>query len=137
PLRALIVEDHPSDAKLLIDELRRSGREVEIEVVGTAAAARAALARQPWDVILGDWAVPGFGALPLLALVRELGLDTPVIVVSGTISEDFAVSAMRAGAHDFVFKDRLLRLVPAVERELREAEARAARRRAEDELRAS
>jgi two-component system cell cycle sensor histidine kinase/response regulator CckA len=136
-LRALIVEDYESDAKLLIHELRRGVREVAVEVVATAAAARAALERQPWDVILTDWAVPGFGALPLLALIRELGLDTPVIIVSGTMTEDFAVSAMRAGAHDFVLKDRLLRLLPAVERELREAETRAARRRAEDELRAS
>jgi two-component system, cell cycle sensor histidine kinase and response regulator CckA len=136
-LRALIVEDYESDAKLLLAELRRGGREVEAEVVATAATARAALTRQGWDLILSDWSVPGFGALPLLALVRELGLDTPVIIVSGTITEDLAVSAMRAGAHDFVLKDRLLRLVPAVERELRDAETRAARRRAEDELRAS
>jgi two-component system, cell cycle sensor histidine kinase and response regulator CckA len=134
-LSALIVEDHEPDAELLILELRRSGRAVDVEVVATAETARAALAR-PWDVILADWTVPGFGALALLALVRELGLDTPVIVVSGMIGEDHAVAAMRAGAHDFVLKDRLLRLIPAIERELREAETRAARRRAEDELRA-
>jgi len=133
---ALIVEDNEADAELLIYELTRSGREVDVEVVSTAARARAALT-QRWDLILADWSIPGFGALPLLALVRELGLDTPVIVVSGMITEDHAVEAMRAGAHDFVLKDRLKRLIPAIERELREAETRAARRRAEDELRAS
>jgi PAS domain S-box-containing protein len=136
-MRALIVEDYESDAKLLVHELRRGGRQVEVAIVATLAAARAALIGASWDLILSDWSIPGFGALPLLALVRELGLDTPVIIVSGTISEEFAVSAMRAGAHDFVLKDRLIRLMPAVERELREAETRAARRRAEDELRAS
>ncbi|HSS01033.1 MAG TPA: response regulator [Kofleriaceae bacterium] len=136
-MRALIVEDYESDAKLLIHELRRGGRNVDAEVVATAAAARAALTERSWDVILTDWAVPGFGALPLLALVHELGLDIPVIIVSGTMTEDFAVSAMRGGARDFVLKERLLRLIPAVEREVHEAETRAARRRAEDELRAS
>ena len=136
-MRALIVEDYETDAKLLIHELRRGGREVDAEVVASADAARAALTERSWDVILSDWAVPGFGALPLLALVHELGLDVPVIIVSGTITEDFAVSAMRGGARDFVLKDRLLRLLPAVEREVREAETRSARRRAEQELRAS
>jgi PAS domain S-box-containing protein len=133
---ALIVEDNEPDAELLILELQRGGREVEVEVVATVAQTRAALTR-PWDVILADWSIPSFGALPLLALLRELGVDTPVIVVSGMITEDHAVDAMRAGAHDFVLKDRLKRLLPAIERELREAETRAARRRAEAELRAS
>ena len=136
-LRALIIEDNDADAALVIRELRRGGRDVEAVVVASAAQTRDALTGSAWDVVLADWAVPGFGALPLLAMIRELGLDTPVIIVSGTITEDFAVSAMLAGAHDFVLKDRLQRLVPALERELREAEIRVARRRAEEELRTS
>jgi two-component system, cell cycle sensor histidine kinase and response regulator CckA len=136
-LRALIIEDNEPDAELLIHELCRGGRDVDVQVVASAAATREALTTRPWDLVLADWTIPGFGALPLLAMIRELGLDIPVIIVSGTITEDFAVTAMRAGAHDFVLKDRLFRLIPVVERELHEAEIRAARRRAEDELRAS
>ena len=132
-LRALILEDEPADAQLVLRELSR-GRDVTAEVVASEAATRAALAHASWDLILADWSMPGFGALAALDIVRELGLDIPVIIVSGSISEDAAVSAMRAGAHDFVRKDRLSRLAPAVERELREAETRAARRRAEAEL---
>ena len=135
-LRALIVEDEPADAELVIGELAR-GHEVNAEVVATAAATRAALVRAQWDLILADWAILGSGALAVLDIVRELELDVPVIIVSGAISEDAAVAAMRAGARDFVHKDRLSRLAPAVERELREAEARAARRRAETELTAA
>src|SRR4029077_18054611 len=122
--------DEPADAELVLRELSRS-REVTAEVVASEAATRAALAGASWDLILAEWSMPGFGALAALDIVRELGLDIPVIIVSGSISEDAAGSAMRAGAHDSVRKDRLSRLAPAVERELREAETRAARRRAE------
>jgi PAS domain S-box-containing protein len=132
-LRALILEDELADAELVVREIAR-GREVTTEVVATAAGMRAALARATWDLILADWSMPGFGALAALDIVRDIGLDIPVIIVSGSISEEAAVSAMRAGARDFVRKDRLSRLVPAIERELHEAEIRAARRRAEAEL---
>jgi PAS domain S-box-containing protein len=132
-LRALILEDEPADAELVLRELSRN-RDVTAEVVASEAATRAALARASWDLILADWSMPGFGALAALDIVRELGLDIPVIIVSGSITEEAAVLAMRAGAHDFVRKDRLSRLAPAVDRELREAETRAARRRAEAEL---
>jgi len=129
-LRALIVEDYESDAKLLVRELRRGGRDVEIQIVTTLAATQAALAASAWDVILTDWKLPGFGALEILAVVRELAIDTPVIVVSGSVTETHAVLAMRAGARDFVLKDQMSLIGPAVERELREVELRAARRRA-------
>jgi PAS domain S-box-containing protein len=136
-LRVLIAEDSETDAKLVVKELRRTGHEIEFVRVDTAASMRAALARGAWDLVISDWAMPGFGAPQALALVRELGIDLPFIIASGTIGEETAVEAMRAGARDFVLKDRLARLAPAVERELREREARASRRRAEDALRAS
>jgi PAS domain S-box-containing protein len=136
-LRTLVVEDYEPDAVLVLHELRRSKIELDARIVATAAEVRDALTAATWDLILTDWSLPGFGAVELLQIVRELGLDTPVIIVSGTITEDLAVSAMRAGAHDFVLKDRLSRLAPAIERELREAEIRAARRRAEHEVRES
>jgi two-component system cell cycle sensor histidine kinase/response regulator CckA len=132
-LRALIIEDDRADAELVIRELGRE-RAVTVEVVATAKATREALTRSRWDFILADWSLPGFGALDALAIVRELSVDAPVIIVSGSVSEEVAVSAMRAGARDFVRKDHLSRLVPAIERELHEAETRAARRRAEREV---
>jgi len=135
-LRALIVEDDRVDAELIIRELG-TGRPLVTEVVATSAAVRAALTGAAWDIVLVDWAIPGFGALGALEIVHELGLDVPVIIVSGSLSEEAAVHAMRAGARDFVRKDRLCRLIPAIEREVREAETRAARRRAEAELRAA
>jgi two-component system cell cycle sensor histidine kinase/response regulator CckA len=135
PLRALIVEDYESDARLLTRELRRGGRQVEVHIVTTIAATRAALTVGGWDVILTDWKLPGFGALEVLAVARELGVETPAIVVSGSVTEDHALSAMRAGARDFVLKDHMSLIGPAVERELREVEQRIARRRADDERR--
>jgi len=134
-LRALVVEDYESDAKLMTRELRRGGREVEVHIVTTLAATRAALTAGGWDVILTDWKLPGFGAIEVLAVVRELGVEAPAIVVSGSVTEDHALSAMRAGARDFVLKDHMSLLGPAVERELRELEHRLARRRADDERR--
>jgi two-component system cell cycle sensor histidine kinase/response regulator CckA len=136
PLRALIVEDDPFDAELVIHEVGRD-REVAAVVVTTAAQTRAALTGERWDLVLSDWVIPGFGALEVLDLTRELDLDVPVIILSGMITEEVAVAAMRAGARDFVRKDQLSRLVPAIERELREAEVRAARRRAEAQVSAS
>jgi two-component system cell cycle sensor histidine kinase/response regulator CckA len=135
-LRALIIEDSEPDALLVIHELRRGGSDVEVQVVDTIPAIRAALASR-WDFVLCDWSLSGFTALQVLPVVRELASETPVIIVSGTITEDLAVSVMRAGAQDFVLKDRLSRLVPAVQREVRDAETRAAARRAEHQVQAS
>lgn len=103
--------------------------------VETEGEMRAALEARPWDVILADHSMPKFSAPDALRLLQEQGLDVPFIIVSGHIEEDIAISAMRAGAHDYIMKNHLTRLVPAVERELREAETRAARRRTELELR--
>src|SRR2546428_2305564 len=88
----------------------------------------AALDRQGWDLVIGDHSMPQFGGLAALALVRERGLDVPFICVSGTITEELAVAAMKAGASDWVTKGQLKRLLPAIERELREAKGRAASR---------
>jgi two-component system cell cycle sensor histidine kinase/response regulator CckA len=131
PLRVLIVEDSEDDARLLVRELKRGGYDLTHEQVDTAPAMQAALDRQVWDVVIGDFSMPRFSGVEALALVRERGLDVPYICVSGTITEELAVAAMRAGANDWVTKGQLKRLLPAIERELREAKGRAALRVAE------
>jgi len=137
PLRVLIVEDAEDDALLLLRELRRGGYDPAYERVDTPVAMHAALDRQEWDIILSDYAMPHFSGLAALALVQERGLDLPFLLVSGTIGEESAVAAMRAGAHDYLMKDKLARLAPAVARELHEAAVRRARRQAEQALHAS
>jgi two-component system cell cycle sensor histidine kinase/response regulator CckA len=130
-LRVLLVEDSPTDAKLVTHALQRTGRPLEFERVETADAMRAALETKAWDIVISDWSMPKFSALGALAVLKESALDLPFIIVSGTIGEDTAVDAMRAGARDYVLKDRLARLAPAVERELREHESHRALREAE------
>lgn len=137
PLRVLLVEDSPADAKLIAHALGTAGRKLEMERVEDAAAMRAALEGRSWDAVISDWSMPSFSALAALDLLKQSGADVPFIIVSGTIGEETAVEAMRAGARDYVLKDRLTRLAPAVERELREREDRLARRRAEEALRKS
>jgi PAS domain S-box-containing protein len=134
PLRVLLVEDLEDDALLLERVLRRAGYDITSERVDTAAAINAALDRQAWDIIIADYTLPEFNGLAALALVNERGLDVPFIIVSGSIGEDIAVGAMKAGALDYIMKNNLSRLIPAVERELREVEVRRARKRAEESL---
>ena len=133
-LNILMVEDSENDALLTVLELRRSGYAVTFERVDTAAAMQAALRRGPWDVVISDFAMPRFSGPAALQLLTVSGLDLPFIIVSGAIGEDVAVEAMRSGAHDYLMKGKLARLAPAVERELREAEVRRERRRAEENL---
>jgi PAS domain S-box-containing protein len=135
-LNVLIVEDLESDARLLELHLQDAGYAPTVLRVETREAMSAALDRQAWDVIIADYKLPRFGGLEALALVKENGLDVPFIVVSGQITEDTAVAAMKAGAHDYVMKDNLARLAPAVQRELREAEDRRQRRHAQEKLKA-
>ena len=135
PLGALIVEDSENDAILVVRELRRGGYDVTFERVDTAPAMQAALCRKKWDVIIADYQMPHFSGLGALEVLKDSGLDLPFIIVSGAIGEDLAVEAMRRGAHDYVMKGKLTRLVPAVERELGEAEVRQQRRLAEESLR--
>ena len=136
PLQVLVIEDSEDDAILLETELRRAGYRPVCHRVETPAALTAALERQKWDFVLADYHLPHFDGLTALAMVKEKGLDLPFIIVSGYITEDTAVAAMKAGAHDFVMKDKLARLGPAVERELRDAEVRRERRRSEEQLKA-
>ena len=135
PLRVLIIEDLEDDALLLVKELKRGGYDPTFERVYTAEAVHAALANQTWDLVLCDYVMPNFNALEALQLLQKSGPDLPTIVVSGTVGEEIAVETMRAGAHDYIMKDNLLRLVPAIERELEEAKGRRARREAEQALR--
>ena len=134
PVRVLIVEDSEDDALLLVRELRRAGFEPEHERVENAAAMKTALDRQAWDLVIGDYSMPHFSGTAALALLRERDPDLPFIFVSGTIGEDVAVEAMKAGAQDYISKGNLRRLAPAIERELRDAEARRERRRAQAAL---
>ncbi len=131
PLRVLIVEDSSDDAELMLLELRRGGYEPDWLRVETAEEMRAALREGSWDVILSDNTLPSFRAEQVLEVLKQTGLDLPCIVVSGTIGEEVAVNLMRAGASDFFLKGKMTRLVPAIEREMREAENRRARHRAE------
>jgi len=134
PLQVLIVEDSENDAALLELELQQAGYETICQRVDTPGGLRSALAAQSWDVIIADYVMPQFSGLTALAIVAEAGLDIPFIIVSGHITEDTAVAAMKAGAHDYVMKDKLARLGPAVDRELREAEMRRHRRRTDETL---
>ena len=137
PLRVLIIEDSEFDARILVNTLRQGGYQPSFQRVDTAEALRVALKAQPWDIILSDYNMPTFSAPEALSIAQESGLDLPFIIISGGIGEDVAVAAMKAGANDYLMKGALARLAPAVERELREAEIRAARRRAEEALRES
>jgi diguanylate cyclase (GGDEF)-like protein/PAS domain S-box-containing protein len=137
PLNLLLLEDDPDDAELIALELRRGGREVLIERVDTAEAMAAALERGGWDLVISDHSMPQLSDDVALGAVRALDPDLPFIIVSGMIGEDAAVAAIRAGANDYLMKDRLTRLVPAVERELREAAERRRVREVEEALRIS
>ena len=137
PLRILIVEDLENDALLSVRTLERGGYEVVFERVQTADAMADALAKRRWDIVLADYTMPHFSGAEALLLVNERHPGLPFIFVSGTIGEDVAVEAMKEGADDYILKGNLKRLVPAVERALREAEAKRERRRMEEQLEAS
>ena len=130
-LHVLIVEDSLDDAQLVVREIQRGGYAVEFERVETQTAMEQALLSRAWDIILSDYSLPSFSAMAALRTLKASGLDIPLIVVSGTIGEETAVTALKAGAHDFLTKDKLARLIPAIERELRDAAARSSRREAE------
>ncbi len=135
PLQVLLVEDSEDDALLIVRALQRGDYAPQFERVDTARAMSAALERQPWDAIIADYSMPQFSAPAALTLMKERGIDLPFIIVSGSIGEDIAVASMKAGAHDYIMKDNLARLVVAIEREIREAQVRQARRFAEAQTR--
>ncbi len=134
-LHALIVEDSEDDMLLIVRNLKQGGYDPVYERVETPSELNAALERQTWDFVISDYSLPHFSGLDALKLVKAKRPNLPFILVSGTIGEDTAVSAMRAGAQDYIMKSNLARLTPAVERELREAHVRRAREQAEEELR--
>lgn len=136
-LRVLLVEDSDDDADLLQIALRRGGYDLHCQRVDSPEAMRTALQDREWDIVISDYLMPRFTGIDALKLMQAEGVDAPFIIVSGHIGEELAVSAMKSGAHDYVMKDRLARLVPAVARELREAEGRRARRAAVSALRES
>ena len=128
----LQVEDRPGDAELVAVALERAGYEIFSHRVEDAQGMREALARQSWDVVIADYHVPGFDAPDSLRLLRDCGEDIPFIVVSASLGESLAVDMMRAGASDYLTKGNLARLVPAVEREVREARERNDRARTKE-----
>jgi diguanylate cyclase (GGDEF)-like protein/PAS domain S-box-containing protein len=134
PIKVLIVEDSEDDAKLALRALHRGGFEPAHQRVQTAADLEAALAQERWDAVISDFSMPGFTGLDALRIFRSAGFDIPFILISGTIGEATAVAAMKAGASDYVMKSSLARLAPALERELKETQVRAAHRLAQREL---
>jgi signal transduction histidine kinase len=137
PLRVLVADDSENDVVILLHTLRKAGYEPLYERVSNATAMREALGKQTWDIVISDYEMPGFGGFEALQLVKESGQDIPFILVSAVVSEVTAVAAMKAGAHDFIMKRKLARLAPAIERELREAQTRAAKKATEEALRQS
>src|SRR5262245_40585958 len=133
-IRVLVVEDNPDDAELMLRELRRGGYTVSAHRVETGCEMERSLDHDKWDVILADYTMPSFNARAALELLQLKELDIPFIIVSGSIGEELAVAAMRAGAHDYLMKGNLKRLIPVIERELREAAGRKERRNLESQL---
>lgn len=134
PLRLLLVEDSQDDADLLLLTLRRGGYVPQHRRVSDAREMAAALDDGPWDLVIADYSLPQFSGIAALELFKSRNIDIPFIIVSGHIGEDEAVAAMKGGAHDYVMKRNLSRLVPAINREMREAEMRSARQAAEKRL---
>ena len=136
-LHLLLIEDSAADGQLLVEMLRSGHYEPVVQRVDTAEALQAALRQKPWDLVISDYSLPVLSGLEALRLVQESGVDMPFVLVSGVVDEEQAIEAIRAGAYDFLRKDRLRRLEAVVERALREAQVRRARRQAESALRES
>jgi len=131
PLRVLLVEDNDDDAALILRAIGQAGFVVTSHRVQSAAEYQAALASGSWDLVVSDYSLPQFNAMGALRGLRACHLDLAFIVVSGTIDEESAVTILKAGAHDFVTKQNLARLGPAIRRELQDARDRTARREAQ------
>jgi len=136
-IRLLLIEDNEDDALLLERVIRKSGYDLELKRICTSEELVHALHDEQWDAVLCDYMMPNFSVRDAMDVIRENGLDLPFIIVSGTISDETAVEMMKAGAHDYLTKNNLSRLIPALDREISEAEQRRKRREAEDRLRES
>jgi two-component system, cell cycle sensor histidine kinase and response regulator CckA len=134
PLRVLMIEDSEDDAALLLRELRRGSYDVVSERVDLPEALKSALDTKPWDLVISDFSMPHFSGTDALRLLRATGSEVPFIFVSGTMGEETAVAALQNGAQDFLVKTNLKRLVPAVQRALREAEERRQRKLMEQQV---
>ncbi len=134
PLRVLIVEDSEDDALLIVRELRKGGLLPEYRRVDSLTAMQAALDDAVWDIVITDHNLPAFSSETVIKQVKQATFDVPIIIVSGSIGEEVAVAAMKSGAHDYIMKGNLSRLVPAVERELREAQNRHEHREAQETI---
>jgi len=137
PLHILIVEDSEDDTALVLEMLKEHGYRPVHRRVETPEEMMDALRQNRWDVVVSDYTMPHFNALAAMRLIKEACLDIPFIIVTGSIGEEIAVGAMKAGAHDYLMKDNLARLIPAIERELQEAVRRREHRQADEELRNS
>lgn len=133
-LNVLIADDSEDDALLIVRELKKGGYIPDFERVESRGEMEKALQQRHWQLVITDHSMPGFNSGDVIDMVKRTGMDVPVIIVSGTIGEEVAVNAMKNGAHDYIMKDNLARLNPAIERELRDAETRRARNQAEQAL---
>jgi PAS domain S-box-containing protein len=135
PIRVLILEDTDDDKELVLRQLKKGGYQLEYDCIETREELVHALDKQSWDIILCDYSMPKFDGLTALEVVHEKGIDIPFILISGTVGEDVAVEAMKAGAQDYLMKDNLIRLVPVVKRELAESKIRKDKKLADEEIR--
>ncbi len=124
-LRILVVEDSEDDALIILHQIKDNGYEIDYVRVETAEEMKVALNKKEWDIILSDYQMPKFSGINALLIVKKLEIDIPFIIISGIIGEEQAVEAMKQGAHDYIMKNNLSRLIPAIERELRESKYRA------------
>ena len=134
-LRLLMIEDNPDDEALVLRAIRKGGFNVEHVRVENSEDLLTVLRNKDWDIVLSDYQMPEFNGLAALKIVKDRNKDLPFIIVSGTIGEEVAVEAMRSGAQDYLMKDNLNRLVPAIRRELGDADERRALREAQRTLR--
>lgn len=134
-LKLLIAEDSEDDALLILRELKKNGMDIVSERVYTHDAMKNALEKGHWDIVIADYVMPGFGGMEALNLLKETRADIPFILISGRITEEMAVDGMKAGAAEFILKQNMARLAPAINRELREAETRRLKKKAEEEAR--
>jgi diguanylate cyclase (GGDEF)-like protein len=123
-IRALLVENSDDDVQLLVREMHQGGYKIDYLRVETPAALSKALSEKNWDIVLAEYKMPNFNATDALRLFKRAGLDCPFVIVSGAMSDETGAAAMKAGAHDYVMKQNLTRLIPAIDRELQQAEVR-------------